>query len=426
MKIVHISPGSGGTFYCENCLKDTALVLALRRLGHDCLVTPMYLPFFLDGSEIAEDSPVFFGGVNTYLQQHLPVFRKTPRWLDQMFDARWVLKLAASREGSTQAEGLGAMTFSVLQAEAGNQAKELERMIRWLREQEQPDVIHISMVLLAGLAKPLKEALGVPVVCSLHDEDVWIDKLDGDYAQQCWDQIRRCLSYCDALVTVSHYYRDLMSQRLSLSNPPQVVPVGIEHTGYELAEFANPPVMGYLSKLCPSLGLGIFVDAFILLKHRPGLEPLRLAAMGGLTGSDRDYVAGLRRKLAAFGFEQDAVFHEKLDREARIQMLKSLRVLSVPMPGGEAFGTFMVEAWAAGVPVVQPDAGGFRELVQQSGGGRIYDNTTPEGLAAALEPLLRDADLARSLGEAGRSVAQQEFSVDTMAERMVNIYESVV
>ena len=44
MRIVQITPGSGDNFYCENCLRDVALVRAMRNLGHDVLMVPMYLP----------------------------------------------------------------------------------------------------------------------------------------------------------------------------------------------------------------------------------------------------------------------------------------------------------------------------------------------------------------------------------------------
>ena len=92
---------------------------------------------------------------------------------------------------------------------------------------------------------------------------------------------------------------------------------------------------------------------------------------------------------------------------------------------GEAFGTFMVEAWAAGVPVVQPRAGAFPELVEMTGGGVVYDGDTPQALAAALEPLLRDRKRARELGHHAREVTLREFNVETMAERMVKTYQSV-
>jgi glycosyltransferase involved in cell wall biosynthesis len=426
MRVVQILPGSGGTFYCENCLRDTALVQALRRRGQDVILVPMYLPLYTDGPDIARDVPVFFGGVNVYLQQQFGLFRRTPRWLDRVLDARWVLGLAARQEGSTTADGMGAMTLSMLRGEDGNQAKELERLVTWLAEAEQPDVVHISTSMLLGLARRIKEVLKVPVVCSMQDEDTWIDKVEGDYAAACWDAIRERAADCDRFVTVSHFYRDAMCSRLGLSaDSVDVVPIGIDLDGYVQAKHDGVPTIGFLSKLTPSLGLETLVEAFILLKRKDGLEDLQLRAMGGLTGGDKRSVARLQRKLVRAGMGGAAEFLTELDRPARIKFLKDLSVLSVPMPEGEAFGSFIVEAWAAGVPVVQPRAGAFPELVEQTGGGVIYDGKSPEALAAALEPLLRDRELARELGQRGREAAVESFSVETMAERMVGVYEEV-
>lgn len=427
MKIVHILPGSGGTFYCENCLRDTALVQALRRKSQDVILVPMYLPLYTDGPDIAQDTPVFFGGINVYLQQVMPVFRKTPRWLDRIFDSNWLLRLAAQREGRTRAAGMGQMTLSMLRGEDGNQAKELERMVAWLAESGKPDVVHLSLSMLIGLARRIKQVLNVPIVCTMQDEDQWLDALGPEYAESCWDAIRERASDCDRFVTVSRYYRDSMAARLQL-DPASIEPVhiGIDLTGYEAATHDGPPVIGYLSKLCPTLGLDTLIEAFMILKQEEGLADLQLHAMGGMIGEDRHFLDRARARLARAGMEGDAHFLPELDRAARIKFLKDLSVLSVPIPGGEAFGMFMIEAWAAGLPVVQPRAGAFPELIDLTGGGIHYEGESPDALAAALEPLLRDRARARELGERGREAARREFDVDTMAQRMVGVYESVV
>ncbi len=427
MRVVHILPGSGGTFYCENCMRDVALVKALRRQGHDVVLVPMYLPLYTDDHNITRGVPVFFGGINVYLQQVLPIFRRTPRWLDRLLDSRAILWMAARAEGSTKASGMGRMTLSMLRGEDGNQAKELDRLVKWLAEFERPDLVHISTSMLLGLARRLKEVLNVPVVCSMQDEDVWIDNLDKPYPQKCWDAIAECASDCDRFITVSTYYRDLMSDRLNLDREDiDVVPIGIDLDGYRTAERHGPPTIGYLSKLTSSLGLDTLVAAFMILKKKDGLGNLRLHAMGGLVGSDKQFVACLRRKLASAGMESDAVFMKELDREARIRFLEGITVMSVPIPGGEAFGMFLAEAWAAGVPVVQPRMGAFPELVEMTGGGLLYEGQTAESLAEALEPILRDRDYARKLGQAGREVAVKEFDVGLMAERTADVYRMVM
>ena len=76
MKIAQITPGSGDNFYCENCLRDAALVTAIRKLEHDTLLLPMYLPMQVDEKDVPRNAPIFFGGINVYLQQKLDLFQK--------------------------------------------------------------------------------------------------------------------------------------------------------------------------------------------------------------------------------------------------------------------------------------------------------------------------------------------------------------
>jgi len=117
---VQLVPGAGGSFYCENCLRDAGLVRALRRMGHDAITVPLYLPLQLDEPEAAPStSPVFFGGINVYLQQKSALFRKTPRWVDQIFDSPALLRWAARKAGMTDAKTLATTTLSMLRGEDG-------------------------------------------------------------------------------------------------------------------------------------------------------------------------------------------------------------------------------------------------------------------------------------------------------------------
>ena len=322
MKVVHIVPGSGGTFYCQNCMRDGALVQALRRAEH-----------------------------------------------------------------------------------------------------EKPDLIHISNALLIGLAAEIKAVLNVPVVCSLQDEDGWLDQIDPPYNEKCWAAIRERTKDVDQFVAVSHWFADRMSERLEIPREQiEVVHIGIDLEGFKPATLDfNPPVLGYLSRMNESLGLEKLVDAFIELKQCAGLENLQLRATGGLVGDDYKCVARLQKKLAKKGFEKDAEFIENFSREQRLAFLKSLSVLCVPVEQGEAFGTYIIEAMAAGVPVVQPNAGAFPELISATGGGVIYKNLTD-----SLRELLTHPDQARKLATKGRENVYEKFDVNTMAQNTRTLYQTIL
>jgi hypothetical protein len=104
MKIAHIIPGSGGSFYCGNCLRDSKYVTALKEIGHQVIKVPMYLPLFDDASDLNE-VPVFYGAVNLYLKQNYPIFRFMPAFVEHALDSRSVLGMAARKAGSTRAKG---------------------------------------------------------------------------------------------------------------------------------------------------------------------------------------------------------------------------------------------------------------------------------------------------------------------------------
>jgi len=263
MRIVQITPGSGDNFYCENCLRDVALVKALRKLGHDVLMVPLYLPLQIAGSEPLTDTPIFFGGINVYLQQKFALFRRTPRWIDRWFDARGLLEWAGRKAGMTNARDLGETTISMLQGEDGRQVKELDRFVDWLQTEEQkPDVMCLSNVLLAGMTRRIKERLGAPVVCLLQDEDGFIDGLAAPYAEQAWGIIRERARDIDAFLAVSGYFAGVMRSRLAVrEDRMHVGRMGVDLSAYAPADTHPPvPTIGYLSRMCPSRGLATSAD----------------------------------------------------------------------------------------------------------------------------------------------------------------------
>lgn len=428
MKVVQLIPGTGGAFYCQNCMRDAALVRALRSRGVEVTLVPLYLPLNVDAEGLEEHAPVFFGGINVYLQQKFSLFRKTPRWLDKVFDSGWMLRQAAAREGSMSTAKLGDMTLSMLQGRDGNQRKEIERLTQWLKERQKPDLIHASDSLLLGVATELRNTLGVPLVCTLQDEHTWLDALSEPYRSQCWETMSAQARDVDGFIAVSNWYADEMSRRMRIPRDKiTVAPVGMELDDIQPAQAPpDPPAIGYLSRLTKSLGVGLLVEAFIQLKERGGIPGLKLRLTGGQTAEDTPFLHDIRAELRRHAIDKDFEIVEHFDRHSRHEFLRSLSVLSVPVPGGEAFGTFIIEALACGVPVVQPAAGAFPEIIEKIGGGIIYDPRTEDGLTNALEQLLLDPIRAHELGRKGRDGALAEYSVQKTMENVVAVYNSLV
>jgi glycosyltransferase involved in cell wall biosynthesis len=68
----------------------------------------------------------------------------------------------------------------------------------------------------------------------------------------------------------------------------------------------------------------------------------------------------------------------------------------------------------------------FPELIEQTGGGLVYDSPNPEALANALEDLLLNPTKAQELGQAGREAVTRDFSMERMAERVLHVYEELL
>jgi glycosyltransferase involved in cell wall biosynthesis len=173
-------------------------------------------------------------------------------------------------------------------------------------------------------------------------------------------------------------------------------------------------------------GLGIIVDAFIKLKQDPKYRNLQLHLMGGYTGDDKPFIKKMLKKAKANKILDDIIVFDNFDIDHRLKFLEGISLLSVPVPGGEAFGAYQVEALAAGVPIVQPNVGGYPEFIESTGGGIIYEPNDPEHLAAALSSLLDDPGRIRTMGKKGREVVMNRFSMKNMANNILEVYKQVV
>jgi glycosyltransferase involved in cell wall biosynthesis len=430
MNIVQITPGAGAMF-CGNCFRDNALVAALRRQGHSVLMVPLYLPLTLDEENQSSGVPIFFNGVNVYLEQKSEWYRSAPDWLRRWFASPRLLKFASGRAAKTRAADLGEITLSMIRGEDGNQARELNELIDFLKTQPKPDIICLSNALLAGLARRLKSELNVPVACVLQGEDYFLDALPEPHRALAWKTLAERCADIDLFIPPSQYFARLMRERLEL--PEQRVRViydGINLDGFGPST-VNPqpptiPTLGYFARMCREKGLDTLVEAFIILKERDTVKNLKLKIGGGCGPADLPLVNTLRERLKAKVFLQDVEFHPNVDRAGKQALLRSLSVFSVPALYGEAFGLYVIEALASGVPVVQPRHAAFPELVEISGGGVLCEPGDPKALADALEPLLLDPSRARALGAAGRKAVEEKFSAQAMANETMKAFETVV
>ena len=428
MKIVHIVPGFGGTFYCGNCLRDSALVKSLRKTGHDTVILPVYLPLVMNGTIVPDGPPVFYGAVSIYVKQKFPLLRSMPGWLHRLLNSAPVLRYAAKKAGSTRARGLENLTESMLLGEEGLQTDDLTEIVNYLKYHEKPDIVHFSNALLLGMARMVRREVGVPVVCSLQDEDVWIDAMEPGAREHLWELMARQAAGTDALIAVSDWFGAEMKKKMHLQeNIVHTIPIGVDTTLYPLSSPGNGTrTIGYLSRLCEENGLAILVDAFILLKKDPANKDLKLRLTGGSTGDDRSFIKAQLKKLKENGLSEDVKIIPEFGFPHLLDFFKGLSLLSVPVLKGEAFGLYQLESMASGIPVVQPALGGFPEIISKSGGGVVFKPNEAATLAATIAGLLNDPEKIASLGKSGRNGVQQYYDCAVVTKQLVSVYESII
>jgi glycosyltransferase involved in cell wall biosynthesis len=419
VRILQLTAGAAG-MYCGTCLRDNSLAAALMKLGHDVTLLPLYTPTLTDETNVSNDK-IFFGGISVYLEQNYALFRKTPWLLDKLWDSKAALKMAAKSTIPVDPHFLGEMTVSMLDLEHGHLKKELQKMLGWLESEPRPDVINLPYTLLIALAAPLKKLLQSPVCCTLQGEDLFLEGLEEPYKTRALDLIRQNISHVDCFLAVSEYYAEFMCCYLGLpDHKMEIAPLGVSTHGYRAEPISEnqEPRIGYFARIAPEKGLHILADAYKLMREA-GFD-CTLEAAGYMAPEQRAYLNGIEKQLREWGL--DFQYRGALDRTQKIAYLESLDVLSTPTVYADPKGLFVLEAMAAGVPVVQPDHGAFPEIIRKTGGGILVEPENPRSLADGLLKILRDRELRTDLARRAYFGVREHYRVDAMASRTAEIF----
>lgn len=427
-KVVYITAGAGG-MYCGSCIRDNSLVTGLEELGWDTLLLPLYTPIRTDEEDHSVDQ-VFFGGINVYLQQKIPLFRHLPNFLDRWLDNPKLIKRVASKSMSVSAADLGAMTLSMVKGEHGYQKKEVGRLVHWLKELVQPDLICLTNLLVGGCIPALKRELGVPVLVTLQGDDVFLDELQEPWRAQVLAEMKQLAAAADGFLTFSEFYRNRMSEMLEIpAGKFSLTPLGVHVSEFERvrkqrASREPGEVIGYFARLAPEKGFDIMVDAFIELAPKfPGAE---LHVAGWLSEKDNAFYREQLTRIDAAGLSGRFVHKEAPDGEAKLDFLSEVDVFSVPARFVEPKGLYALEAMACGIPFVAPDRGIFPELVDRSGAGLLCEPEDPTSLADSLGRLLQNRGEAAETAQAGFAWLEENGSREAMARATGEVFRKAL
>lgn len=425
MKIVYLITGSGGSFYCGNCYRDMLFLRAIRKVpGMEAKAIPLYLPPDRSGLDQGFDKNVFFGAISMFLREKVGFMRNMPPVFDKFLDSAPLLKIAARQAGTTRTAGYEELTINMIEGDNAFRKHEMDRLVSYLIKDGKPDIIHLSNALILGIARQLKQRIDVKIVCSLLNEDDWIDDMVEPFRSKAWQMISREAVYVDNFVTPSVYYKNLFIDRTRLDGKNiHVVPLGFEPEASSITTSrSGPPAIGYFSRVNRHNGFDKLVDAFIELKKMGKFNDLMFNICGGYTGDDKPFISEQIGRLRDHGLQKSVKIYPEFQGDMKAKFFRDVDVISVPVRKYDGYGLYILEANGAGVAVVQPMTGAFPEIVEKTGGGIIYEPDNTEKLSETLRYILEDSDLRTKLGRTGYENVRRWFSLEKMSEGLSSVY----
>lgn len=170
------------------------------------------------------------------------------------------------------------------------------------------------------------------------------------------------------------------------------------------------------------------------LDHRKGIDVL-IRAMESVDArcvivgkGERNAEMTLRGLTASLGLGDKVIFAGRQDQEELNRYYNACDVLVLPTSdqSAETFGAVLLEAWAAGRPVISADNPAPSALIQESGGGLLVTRESFVELAKGIHCILGDDALAKKLGASGYAYVRERFSFDRLAPRLLDLYRNVV
>ncbi len=422
MRIAYISAGAGA-MYCGACTRDANLARGIRRQGHDIQLIPLYTPL-KDQSRSLPLGPIFFGGINVYLQQACGLFRHVPRALDRMLDSEHLLRWVSEFSIEVDPRKLGPMTVSMLEGRDGKQKKELSRLLDYLEHDFRPDVVHLTNALLSGIAPELKRRLNVPVLCTYQGEDNFIGDLPEPHRARALELVRHNATFIDH--TVCPCQASVPTVEAFMGHPRSMLTVirtGIPLPPETDRRTIDPFTIGHLSGIRPAKGLDLLIEALRILVHERG-RSVKLLIGGRVL--DTAFWKRIGRSVRKHRLDKHVVYLGELPPEQIPAFHARCSVFCVPSRFPEPRGVAVLEAMAAAVPVIAPDSGTYPELISAHGGGMLVRPSDPLAIADAVDKLMKSSTLAESLGRQARNRVAQCCGPDQTAVQTLDGYKAIL
>ena len=309
-----------------------------------------------------------------------------------------------------------------------------------LRKQ-QCDIVHIHNF---SQFVPIVKALNPNVKITLHMHCEWLTQLNHNL-------IERRLKNADLIISCSEY----ITQKTRLAFPQYADRCHTVYNGIDVNHFIpekrTPPGRRgedhkgilFIGRISPEKGLHILLDAFKkVFKHYPKLNlhlvgPQIPAPMEYIVALSDDpkvlelatfyaggYLSHLTEKISPDLIDR-VIFHKYIPYSELVKCYHNADVFVFPSVWDEPFGMPIIEAMACGVPVVATRGGGITEIIEDGKTGLLVERGNEDMLAKAIQRLLEDEALCRSLGNAGRQKVIKSFSWDKISNDLLAKYRKL-
>ena len=289
------------------------------------------------------------------------------------------------------------------------------------------ELVHAHDWLTANAMKYVMDGFGTRGVLTMHSTEYGRDGnvfFDG-FAHWIRDAEAAGCHNANIVIAISHFLADELRRIYQVPNEKiHIVPNGVNYHAFD--GFIDPaevkgrygiallaPTIFSPGRMTPQKGMDMLVEAVpMVLASYPETKFI-------ISGEGPEKEAVVRRAYE-IGAAGAIIFLDTLPRWQYIDLMRSADIVAVPSRN-EPFGIVVLEAWAAGKPVVATLAGGPREFIWHNVNGFLVD-TNPGGLAHGIGSLLADHDHCRALGANGRRAVEEKFNWDNVAAYTEGVY----
>ncbi len=305
--------------------------------------------------------------------------------------------------------------------------------IKQIIREFKPDIVHTHAAKSGALGRLAAHQCGVPHIIHTFHGHIFHSYF-GSAKTKAFLQIERYLAKKSSkIIAISSIQKKELSEQFKIAPPEkfEIIPLGFDLKRFwsnqdkkrkafrkEFKLDPKIPLIGIIGRLAPVKDHLTFVDAIIALQKQTDIDFKALIIGDGETREEIEtHIISKNLQHNPFLFTS---WYREVDRACAGLDIVALSSLNEGTP------VSLIEAQAAGKPVVSTNVGGVEDIVQDGEQGYVVPKQDPEKLAEALLRLLADPQKALEMGEKGRAFVKKHYSVERLVSDVKQLYDSLL